>query len=259
MAPKVALLFDVEGVAVMQGTLDVRQEIPQLLKHAPTFNCVVSGRDLDRCKLIAQQMGNIHALFAENGPLYQIGDMKPICIADRDALESFRKALCMQSVGDREVLIEIGGVRSLVRVEPKISIISFEPDGECRWSPLELKEMLSDIVQARQLPAEVIGPHPDGGIDVQPFSIEGRPLNKGIVVNILRQAFPWIENFVAFIDGKNDRPLALHPDVFPITFQNGDEEIKTIVSQRGGWIIPEVGYLGGCTRAIQRAISTFCT
>ena len=253
----VAAIFDLDGVVVAPGTSSVPQDVSGSLATAVTLNFIVSGRGLERCSRIGEQMGTIHGVFAENGPLYRLRGRDVVCAADESALDEFRDAVGMRLVGEREAVIEIDGRSCRIGLEPKRTIISFEPGPSCAWSPAQLAEKLSDLVRACRLRAQIIGPLHDGGIDVQPFSIDGFPLNKGITVDVVQTEFPEIERVFALIDGKNDRPLAEHPRVFPITFRNGDRGIQDIVSRRGGWIIDQVGYLGGCAEAIRR-ISTFC-
>ena len=124
-------------------------------------------------------------------------------------------------------------------------------------NPEELKDKISEFLERRDLKIGVVGPYPDGNIDFLPLGEEGVMLDKGVVPGLIQSSFPSVTRIFALVDGDNDISLAAHPDVFPITFANGSDGVKTVVRQKGGIVIERVGYEGGCAEALRIIRSHF--
>ena len=262
--PQVVSIADSDGVLVQPGEHNVSDDVSRLFCFTPVVAFVATGRSIEWGWDIGVQI-QARGVFGENAAAYQMGLSvngqyrleDPVCVVDTTEIERLKKAMRFQS--DDHTLsatISLGAEAGRVLVEPGKRVIltlgsrtmhGFQlPD--CRWSAEELKEKVLRLIRAEGLNIEVVGPHPDGNIDLQPI-VDGKVVDKSNIPDILHTLYP-SAMIIALVDGINDKSLARHPLVYPITFANGCKEVKEAVCERGGLIIPKVGHEGGCLEAL---------
>lgn len=263
---KIALILDGDGVLVKPGTQDVPEEVRTLLFFTPEFFPIVAtGRPLGWGWTIGEQ---IHAIgvFGENGLVFQsrkgeqIEDAWSISRTLKTDAGALKEALHFEIIGGSRAKITVNEQEYPVFVElGKEEILTLgtleveqRETEEFLLTPQELKQMCADIIRKNKLRIGILGPYSDGHVEFLPLSDDGRLLDKRIIPGILQFRFKGkFEKLIAFIDGANDISLALHKDVFPVTFANGVDAIKQIVAARNGLIVDMPGYEGGCAEALR--------
>jgi len=263
----IALIFDIDGVLVEPGTLNVPEEVKMLLLYTPEFFVTVaSGRSLGWCWTIGEQIQS-SGVFAENGLVFQFhkGEMSKdwqisrVLKTDINTLKELLELKTIEGTHGR-ITIRIGNQEYSIFVEVgKKEVLTLGTLEVERWNneghsltPQELKEKCAAIISKNKLRIGILGPYSDGHIDFQPVADDGQLLDKRIIPGILKFTFPKkFKKIVALVDGQNDISLALQPDVFPVTFANGIDAIKQIVAARKGLIIDAPGYAGGCAEALR--------
>ena len=255
--PRVAVIVDIDGVLVKEGGRKVSDDIQRLCSLTPFLPVIASGKSVDYCWILGYQI-SAKGVFAENGTVYQLFKTADdrvvtadvVSVVKNSDIALLKQALCFRETGHGHAEIEIEGEVSPVLFEPgKAAILTLATLDNCRWTPLELKERIQTLILKHRLRIEVVGPHKDGCLDFQPVDEHGQPYDKRSVPGVIRERFPFVQTIVALIDGDNDLPLASHPDVYPITFKNGSDKVKSIVGRRG-LVIEKVGYEGGCLDAL---------
>lgn len=260
------LILDSDGVLVKPGTYDVPDEVRTLLSFTLEFFVVIaSGRALPWCWEIGKKI-NAAGVFAENGLVFQFSKgegledpwrLSSVLKTDIDAL---KKALGFQIIEGARAKIRINGQEYPVFVEPGkeeiLTLGALEPKTWKKEGPLlaphALREECAKIIRESKLKIGILGPHSDGHVEFLPVADDGRTLDKRIIPDILKSRFPGkFKKILAFVDGINDVSLALHKDVFPVTFANGTDVIKQIIASRNGLLVDTPGYEGGCAQALR--------
>jgi len=252
--PRVAVIFDIDGVLVKEGERKVSDAIQRLCNLTPFLPFIASGKPINYCWILGHQI-SANGVFAENGTVHQLSRDRVVAddivsVVKNSDIALLKEALHFRGIGWAHAEVEIDGEVSPVLFEPgKAAILTLATLDNCRWTPLELKERVQTLIQKHRLRIEVVGPHKDGCLDFQPVDEHGQPYDKRSVPGVIKERFPFVQTIVALIDGDNDLPLASHPDVYPITFKNGSDGVKNIVGRRG-FVIEKVGYEGGCLEAL---------
>jgi len=265
LRPKVAGIFDLDGVLVPQRQVRIFQDLSVLLRATCMLKFVASGRPLGSCWEVGSQI-SARGVFAENGAWYQMSDDKPKSAVLSNDIPRFREAIGLEmpsGVGSPYARIMLGGECSPILVESgkqeilTLGTVSMREQGiechlpDCRWDSKELRDLTLDVIKRQGLNIGVYGPYEDHNIDYQPMDLKGVPYDKRIIPDIIREHFPWVEKIIAFVDGPNDVGLAGQPGVLPITFENGCDEVKKVVKENGGIVFDGLGYVDGCINAVQ--------
>lgn len=259
---KEAFVFDADGVLVQQRQVKASLDLQNLLRGTPVLKFVASGRRLGSCWEIGSQI-SARGVFAENGARYQISSNDAKSAVLYNDIPRFKEIIEFERNGSPYAKVTLGGKRSKVLVELgkqeilTLGTVSMRDQGlehklpDCCWSSGELRELTIDVIKRESLNISVLGPYEDHNIDYQPIDPNGVPYDKRIIPDIICENFPWVKTIIVFVDGPNDVGLASRPDVLPITFENGCDEVKEVVEANGGIVFKGAGYEGGCIKAVQ--------
>lgn len=258
-------IFDVDGVLVEPNHIEVPKETVEELTYSNAFIALASGKTVDRCLTVGQQI-NADAVFGENGAVYQMcGGGANYTTADMAEIKRLKYLLKFRRVVKKN---PNDPPQAVIVINKKVSRVIYEPGKEIltlwtrpvkgrwenftgsRFTEAEVIEGISEIIKNNGLKIEIIGPHSDGGIDFMPVGID-----KSISVGLLKQMLPDLPVFV-FVDGDNDIGLTEHPDTFVVTFSNATPKImsaaKKKIEQGMALIITDkMGYECGVSEALR--------
>lgn len=259
--PKVAIIFDCDGVLVPQRQVKVSSDLRDLIKGTQTLNVVATGRPLGSAWEVGSQI-SAKGAFGENGLRYQMMETDVVCPITNNDIPRFKKVIRFEYQHSPFAKITLGGERSQVLVEIgkhqilTLGTVSMREQGlehklpSCRWSSGELRELTLELIKRKSLRVAVLGPYEDHNLDFQPTDENGVPYDKRLIPGIIRERFPWVETIIACVDGPNDIGLATEADI-SFTFENGCDEVKRAVKENGGIVFPGVGNETGCIAAMQ--------
>lgn len=265
-------IFDMDGVLVKPNHVEVKNEAIEALYGANAFIAIASGKTIDRCLTVGNQIG-ADAVFCENGAVYQImGRDKEYTTQDMNDIKRLKYLLRFRKVVSKN---PDDPPQAVIVLQKKLARVIYEPGKDIltlwtrpvkgRWENFKgsrldearLIEEISAIIKADSLNIEIIGPHSDGGIDFMPQGVD-----KSLSIKILREMFPDLPIFV-FVDGDNDVGLAEHADTFVVTFANATQKIRAITQTKGQigkslLIADKIGYECGVSEALKIIRSLHC-
>lgn len=243
-------VFDADGTLTEPGDSRVPEGITKLLARISIPSVVASGRGAEHCEEIRRQICG-HGWFAENAYFCQFRGEEVRILGNGD-VSDLKRAVGFTVLRERVATLTLDGRVCVVPFEPKQGILTLRPlDFGAGLDPRAIRILMEGEITRHGLKVEVIGPHPDGGLDFLPFA-NGGPLNKGIVPRLLRKRFPKAK-IAVFGDGEPDIPMAELADLV-VTFANGHPDLQALARERGGIVVPLPGPKGGCAQGIKMAL-----
>ncbi|MBI2577516.1 MAG: HAD family phosphatase [Candidatus Wildermuthbacteria bacterium] len=256
--PKLVFVFDIDGTLSPPGKGRVSKEVRALLKRAlpyPAF--VASGMDGAYCEEVVRQIGGA-GWFGETGAVYRRGRDAPV-VNSNGGVRSLLDAIEFSPWNNRDGLAfaRLGECTSILSFDPRARKGSFviRPDPTGAYPSARLCEFLQEVIRERGLKVSIVGPYPDGNLDLVSYGRDDERISKATVIKLLREWFPEA-GIVVFGDGENDVSMAELADLV-VTFANGHPELKRIAQERGGIVVPLPGPEGGCAMGIQWALQRF--
>jgi len=189
---------------------------------------------------------DIECWFAENNGVLQQNGKAPVIIGENlQSVVELRQQLGLtkkqEGISKIHLGKEIGEVfieeskLGVLTIFPEVGPIAHKVNFNEKFTRFQIADNIREIIKENNLKLMVMKPHGDGAVDIIRLDKYGKPIDKSNFALLCQQIFEGKLNLSFFGDGENDIPAMLASDVFAVTFQNGDPNVKSAVISKGGY------------------------
>lgn len=254
------LAFDIDGTLTQRNQSKITPEsLVGVLDHLDKmgyYSVPVTGKPAEYAiRLFAANNLDDRGIIAENSGVYRRPGDQTIEVfgSSLEEMKSLRFLLGIKDGMGNVLQITLHDKQYDVAVDPEdISILTIFSDPEPvshRWQfrksidALELHDQIQKIISEKDWVnyLEVLPPFPDGAIQVvRKNQITGETVNKSKILEVIGRMYEVSSPLpvAMFGDGHNDIPAMKPNGVIPITFANGDPDVKDVVTNKNGFVAP---------------------